>query len=616
MGPPVPASTTEARAPGAPGAGTRDAGTADPRARRRLLERQGAATGRAGGAAPTAELRGRRLRVDGRTVALATPYLTPDLGETTLVRSRGVVDALGVLLRLSDLDLHARLSPEAVVARIVFDLCEQLRCEALVPTELPGLPGLAGNLDRAFDAWCRQARADRVADSGLGTLVYTVTHMVRSRLVRAVIDEEVDSITEATRGNLNPHVGHALRELRHTTGDQAAFAVHALEIAAVVADMVGDAGEQEATVQRDRHRILVPVEWVDDRADDRPDVPHETDRDLFAPLADATAASTDLAQVGDYRAFTRAYDVEVVGTDLARSEVLDRHRLTLDSMVRAQSVSPARLALQFRHLLGVVDHDGWEFEADAGVVDGRRLAQLARPADALAGPPNVFRRDRHEVACHAVVAFLVDGSGSMKAQRGEAVAVLVDTWCRALDLAGVSSEVLGFTTGGWNGGRALADWRRAGSPDQPGRLNEACHIVYKDADTPWRRSRRSLAAMLETRHHREGLDGEALAWAAGRLMARPERRRLLVVVSDGAPMDSATHLHNRDGFLDDHLVAVAGHLERSTVVELGALGLDRDVGAWYRNSVDLDLGSVADPAPLGLIHYGVLGTLFGPSRGA
>jgi len=296
--------------------------------------------------------------------------------------------------------------------------------------------------------------------------------------------------------------------------------------------------------------------------------------------------------------------------------VLDRHRLTLDSMVRAQSVSPARLALQFRHLLGVVDHDGWEFEADAGVVDGRRLAQLARPADALAGPPNVFRRDRHEVACHAVVAFLVDGSGSMKAQRGEAVAVLVDTWCRALDLAGVSSEVLGFTTGGWNGGRALADWRRAGSPDQPGRLNEACHIVYKDADTAWRRSRRSLAAMLETRHHREGLDGEALAWAAGRLMVRPERRRLLVVVSDGAPMDSATHLHNRDGFLDDHLGAVAGHLERSTVVELGALGLDRDLGAWYRNSVDLDLGSVADPAPLGLAHYGVLGTLFGPSRGA
>ncbi len=590
-----------------------DAPTADPRVRRRLLERHGAAALRAVGRTPTAELRGRRLRVDGRAVAMATPYLTPDVGATTLARSRGVVDALGLLLRTSDAALHRRLSPEAPVARIVFDLCEQLRCEALAVRDEPGLVGLTRNLDRAFDAWCRQARAERIQESGLGTLVYTVTHMVRSRLVRPVIDEEVDAITEVTRGNLNPHVGHALRELRHTIDDQAAFAVHALELAGVVAAMVGDAAEQEAVVDRDRHRILVPVEWVDDEADDR--FGHESDRDLFAPAVDALASGSDVDGHGDYRAFTRAHDVERVGTDLARPAVLDRHRATLDELVRAQSTSPGRLALRLRHLLGAPVVDGWEFEVDSGVVDGRRLAQLARPAaDRQAfrdgsGTPHVFRRARHEVACDAVVGFLVDTSGSMKAQRYESVAVLVDVFCRALDLAGVASEVLGFTTGGWNGGRAMADWRRAGSPPEPGRLNEACHVVFKDADTPWRRSRRSLAALLETRHYREGLDGEAVAWAAARLAARPESRRLLVVVSDGAPMDSATHLHNRPGYLDDHLAAVVRDVRRSGLVELGAVGIDRDVGAWYPNAVDVDLGPEGSTLDAG--HFGILHVLFG-----
>jgi len=543
---------------------------------------------------------------------MATPYLAPDVGDTTLERSRGVVDALGVLLRSSDLSLHRRLSPEQPVARIVFDLCEQLRCEALAVRDETGLAGLRHNLDRAFDAWCRQARADRVQESGLGTLVYTVTHMVRSRLVRAVIDEEVDSITEATRGNLNPHVGHALRELRHTIDDQEAFAAHALELASVVAAMVGDATEQEAVVDRDRHRILVPVEWVDEEVDDR--VGHETDRDLFAPAVDAEAAGGRTDDGGDYRVFTRVHDVERTGADLARPAVLERHRATLDELVRAQSTSPGRLALRLRHLLGAPVDDGWEFEVDHGVVDGRRLAQLARPAGDRhglrdgSGTPHVFRRIRHEVACDAVVGFLVDTSGSMEAQRYESVAVLVDLFCRALDLAGVASEVLGFTTGGWNGGKALADWRRAGSPPEPGRLNEACHVVFKDADTPWRRSRRSLAALLETRHYREGLDGEAVAWAAGRLAARPESRRLLVVVSDGAPMDSATHLNNRSGFLADHLAEVVRAVRRGGAVELGAVGIDRDVGTWYPNAIDVDLGP--EGSTLGPEHFGILHELF------
>lgn len=205
-----------------------------------------------------------------------------------------------------------------------------------------------------------------------------------------------------------------------------------------------------------------------------------------------------------------------------------------------------------------------------------------------------------------VVGVLLDTSGSMKNQRVESLAALADTWSRALDLAGVANEVLGFTTAAWAGGRAAAEWRTAGSPPFPGRLAELCHIIYKSADRPWRRSRRSIAAMMQTHHYREGVDGEAIIWAHRRLMARPEQRRILVVVSDGAPMETATDQANGEGFLHDHLAAVVDRIDRGGAVEIAGVGVDLDLSPVFRRAEVLDVSG-----PLTRTHHGVLERLFG-----
>jgi cobaltochelatase CobT len=228
--------------------------------------------------------------------------------------------------------------------------------------------------------------------------------------------------------------------------------------------------------------------------------------------------------------------------------------------------------------------DGFDALQEEGQLDGRTLARLvAAPAD-----HRVFRRVRTAAAVDVALTLLVDCSGSMKAH-AETVAVLADTLARASEQAGLAVEVLGHSTAAWNGGRALRDWRRAGQPPRPGRLNERLHLVFKPFERPWRRSRRALAAFLQPEPFREGLDGEALAWAAARLEAVDARRRVLLVVSDGSPTDGATALANGPAWLDRHLAAVADGIERAGRVELHALGVGLDLSPWYRSSHLLDL---------------------------
>lgn len=568
---------------------------------RRAHERHGSAALRAVSGRPTAELRGHRLRVDGRVVSMASPYLTLDTNtadqEPDAARSRGVADALGLLLRNSDIDLHLELGPTDVLERIVFDMLEQLRCDALVPT---ALRGVRLNIDTAFDAWSLDARATRVTENRMAMLVFTTTHMVRARLMAKTLPEDVDELIESTRGHLGPIIGHALQVLPRYVRDQRAFAEPAREIARLVSAVAGDADEKRTNAAKSvsRHRLLVPADWDAGDADAT-----KIDGAAFANSAEASgdqAGSFDT--IGDYSVFTREYDTHVSGGALFRPDKLRRLRVELDAMEHAQAISAPRLAQRLLALFSAVEEDDWQFGKDDGVLDGRRLGQL------VANPANheLFKRRRLQHTSNTIVTFLIDNSGSMKRQRFRAVAVLVDTFCRSLDLAGIANEVLGFTTGAWSGGRPLARWKAAGEPASPGRMNEAMHIVYKDAGTGWRRSRSSLAALSDPQHFREGLDGEALAWAHGRLVSRSEPRKILVMISDGSPTDAATSNVNRPGFLDDHLAAVAGQIERWSPVELGAIGIDLDMSPYVRNSIDVDLTGT-----LALQHYRVLEHLFG-----
>ena len=556
--------------------------------RRRRAERHGAAVVRAVGDRSDADLRGGSLLLGTRRVGLASPHLAADLGEVTDAHARGIADSLGLLVRHSDLDLHRRLAPAEPLERVVFDLLEQLRCESLRPA---AWTGMQDNLDTAFRAWSEACVGERIAESGAGLLVFTVTHMARARLLRSLTTEVVDEITEAQRFTLAPLIGADLVALKEHVHDQTRFAFHARAIAEAVALVAGDATLETASSSENRAKLLLSA-WDDD----------EEGSGVPAGASASTEASADLDRLGDYAVYTREFDREVSAAAILAPPRLVALRAELDEHRKAQAVSPARVAQRLVRLLARPAVDGWTLAEEDGEIDPARLAMIVTdPVE-----HRIFRQPRHRPLADVAVTVLVDTSGSMKQQRYQAVAVLADTFAQALDLAGASVEILGFTTRSWAGGRATKAWKTERSPDAPGRLAELEHIVYKAADTSWRRARRSIAAMLDVHHYREGVDGEALIWAYRRLAAIEASRRLLVLVSDGAPMESATARANRPGFLDDHLAAVAAAIEAQGEVELGVLTLDADMSSIFRRSEYVDLDGT-----LGLAHYDVLADLFG-----
>ena len=282
----------------------------------------------------------------------------------------------------------------------------------------------------------------------------------------------------------------------------------------------------------------------------------------------------------------------MAAASLVRAEMLKEYRERLDKRIAGLGVNIAHLARDLKALLARPARDGWDGGQEEGHVDGRRLAQL------IASPTErrLFRTEREEARADCLVTILIDCSGSMK-EHIESVEVLVDVLVRALEQAGVASEVLGFTTNAWNGGRAQRDWVRAGRPMHPGRLNEVCHMVFKDATTSWRRARHAIGALLKADLFREGIDGEALAWAMRRADTRDEARKLLLVLSDGSPMDSATNLANDAHYLDHHLKDEVARFE-ARGAEIYGVGVGLDLSPYYSRSHVLDLSGVVGSAPL------------------
>ncbi|MBB4224746.1 cobaltochelatase CobT-related protein [Variovorax guangxiensis] len=520
--------------------------------------------------------RGRRLHRGRMALPWFAPHLHPSPDTDDFASFRGVADGLALRLTASDATLHQSLRPEEPVERMLFEMLEQFRAEAMAPEVMVGM---RHNLRHRHEQWSLAFHHSGLTDTARGLLLYTVAQICRARVNGEQVVEETEDMLEATRFALAPLIGHALAGLRKDRADQAAYAVHARAIARIVAAMLHEAGDGDSEAARDAH--------VDDK------------RSVFSLVADMdqeiverfTTAESGRSEVlegagGAYRIFTDAYDREHDAATLARKEVLAGHREKLDRRIAAQGVNIARLARELRALLAEPERDGWDGAQVEGLVDGRRLAQLvASPTER-----RLFRTERMEPLADCIVTFLIDCSGSMK-EHAEPVAMMVDVFARALEQAGVACEVLGFTTGAWNGGRPQREWVRAGRPPHPGRLNERCHIVFKAAATPWRRARPAMAALLKADLFREGIDGEALDWACMRLRQRGEARKLLMVISDGSPMDSATHLANDAHYLDHHLRDVVARQEQRGDIEIAGIGVGLDLSPCYSRSHVLDLAN-------------------------
>ncbi len=520
--------------------------------------------------------RGRRLHHGRRPLPLFGPHLAPalELGDDA-GSFRGAADGMALRLVHSDAALHRSLCPAPPIERLVFELLEQLRCEARADT---AMPGVAHNLRHRFDAWSRAFHHARLTETTRGLLLYTVAQICRARVTGEAVMEETEDLLEGTRASIVPQLGHALAGLRRCRDDQAAYAVHALSIARDVAAMVQSADGEEAEDggggdddegDPATFRLLMTF----DRAFEEQAATVATGRSLV--LAGAP---------GGYQVFTRAYDREVAASALVRADQLHALRERLDVRIAQQGVHLPQLVRALQALLAAPQRDGWDSDQEEGMVDGSRLARLvASPTER-----RLFRTERLLPVADCAFTFLLDCSASMK-EHAEWTATLVDVLARALEQIGVATEILGFTTNAWHGGRAQRDWQRAGQPRHPGRLNEVCHLVFKDAATPWRRARPGIAALLKPDLFREGVDGEALQWAAQRLAAQDARRRILMVFSDGCPMDGATRLANDALYLDHHLQDVAQQIEQQGQVELYAVGVGLDLSPYYSTSHVLDL---------------------------
>ncbi|WP_157269622.1 cobaltochelatase CobT-related protein [Azohydromonas aeria] len=534
-------------------------------------QRLAAAALRALSGRPRLQWRAGRLLDGDAALRLDAPHLRLQ-AEERLHALRGCGDALALRLCHSQAALHEHGAPAGAIERLVFDLLEQLRCESRVPAHLPGV---CANVRGRFADWSRSALDAGLAESASGLLLFTLAQLCWSRFNARALPDESEGLIEATRAGIAPAIGPWLSRMQRSLDDQAAFAEAALALARWTGQRLREAAAAQGRAPQatPANRAGAALSWL------LP--PGECDTALLAP--EAAGSRLLEAASGGYRVFTRAHDRELRAATLVRPALLREYRERIDAQLARLQLHHGRLARQLQRVLAQPAVQGWDFGQEHGHIDGRRLAQLAcSPAER-----RLFTQEAQQPRTDAAVTILVDCSSSMRSH-AEGVAQLADVLLRALEAAGATTELLGYTTSGWNGGRARAAWLAAGRPAHPGRLNERCHLVFKDAGRSWRRARLDVAALLKADLFREGIDGEAVEWACARLRARPQARRILLVVSDGSPMDSATAQANDTGYLDAHLQQVVSREERAGIALLG-VGVGLDLGAWYRHSVAAEL---------------------------
>lgn len=550
---------------------------------------------------------------EGAKARLPEPPRKLDPKETAILR--GHADAMALRLACHDSDIHRRLMPQSQTARACFDAVEQARVEAIGSRRMAGV---AANLDAMIDDRMVRARFPEVRERSEAPLEDALALMVRERLTGRKTPKSGAAVVDLWRSWIEERVGRDLDKLGTTAiEDQRAFAqfVHRLlaqldmgEEARTEDDADEDEGRDEAREDADQdeerqgdaersddgrqsEKAEASSEEMEDAAMDAAEAPSgEAEED--ADYSDAEQASdARRAPPGrqpdvrgpDYKAFSRTNDETIAAEDLCDPEELERLRAFLDKQLQNLSSVVARLANRLQRRLMAQQNRSWEFDLEEGMLDAARLPRIIIDPQ----QPLSFKREKDTDFRDTVVTLLLDNSGSMRGRPITVAATCADILARTLERCGVKVEILGFTTRAWKGGLARESWLQAGKPPSPGRLNDLRHIIYKSADAPWRRARRNLGLMMREGLLKENIDGEALDWAHKRLLARPEQRRILMMISDGAPVDDSTLSVNPGNYLERHLRYIIEEIETRSPVELIAIGIGHDVTRYYRRAVTI-----------------------------
>jgi len=529
-----------------------------------------------------------------------------------LARLRGTSDAIALRLRYHDDRLHAGRQPASAEARKVYDMVEQARIEALGARRMPGV---ARNIATLLDLKARAEGFDRVTRRDQVPLTEAIRLLARERFAGLETPPSARAAVELWRPEIEAKAGPALDRLAGLLDDQAAFSRGLADLLYAL-EMGGDpAGESEEADGRQTSPEAAPEPAPGDESGEEGDGDgQQADGDTQAPGSSDGSADQDGAESGDdlmlagagteeaggpsrqrinpadgaqtnpvYRAFTTRFDQVVDAAALCDPDELTRLRFQLDQQLTRLHAVVARLANRLQRKLMAQQTRSWDFDLEEGILDAGRLARIvANPMHSLS-----FKIEKDTEFRDTVVSLLIDNSGSMRGRPITVAAMSADILARTLERCGVKVEVLGFTTRAWKGGQSREAWQAEGKPPHPGRLNDLRHIVYKAADSPWRRARRNLGLMLKEGILKENIDGEALLWAHDRLIARPEARRILMVISDGAPVDDSTLSANPGNTLERHLREVIATIETRSPVELVAIGIGHDVTRYYRRAVTI-----------------------------
>ena len=565
---------------------------------------------------------------------LTLPHPPRDPGGPGSDALRGQADRLALRLANHDESLHARLRPSDSRAADVFEAVEQARVEAIGSQSLAGV---RANMNAALLTRLEKSGALRATDAERVPAAEAVALLVRERLTGQRAPDGAGAMLDLVRAELETKAGARLDALVEVAHDQDAFAARLKEVLRALDldpgdgrgdDASDDQGDEEPAPQDADNADEEDEEddagggegqsmdgSSDDQAsgeerDSRPDgAPADPDGDASDEGPEVNeGALPNRQEIGDdgrpisaYRVFTTAFDETIDAADLCDPSELERLRALLDQQLTALSSVVARLANRLQRRLMAQQNRSWAFDLEEGVLDTARLTRIITDPTS----PLSFKAESESPFRDTVVTLLLDNSGSMRGRPIMVAAVCADILARTLERCGVKVEILGFTTRAWKGGQAREAWITAGKPANPGRLNDLRHIIYKAADSPWRRSRKNLGLMMREGLLKENIDGEALTWAHEWLKARPEARQILMVISDGSPVDDSTQSANAALYLDKHLRQVIEEIESRSPVELIAIGIGHDVTRWYRRAV-----TIVDVEQLGGVMIEKLAELF------
>ena len=454
------------------------------------------------------------------------------------------------------------------LAHLVYGVLCQFRDEYEVTKRWPGCDG---NLRNAYDHWVLQFKASLITETQVGLLLFAVIGVARSLINAHEIAEEDTEIMETTRVKIiSPQWGQHFLNLRRSRDEASTFAAVAWTLAqAVAAWLEAEVQTLPPNARRMSKRAAALLAALM-RPIEKPFVELlQVDPGDGKSIANGRAA---------YRVFTQSFDQERAGLDLVRHALLPGYRAQIDQWLLDSPVNTAALVQRVRRQWAVPVRGGWELETESGYISAERLSMLVTSPQER----NIFKQERFQPEVNAAVTLLLDCSGSMRSHLARVVP-MVEVLVRVFEQAGVQTEVLGYTTASWNGGKAAKAWERAGRPTQPGRLAERLHMVFKSASQNRRAASLSMAALLKPDLYREGLDGEAVAWAVERLMATNKQQRVLMVVSDGSPMETATQRTNSEFYLDRHLREVLRNTARAGQVAVMGVGVGLDLSVYYRH---------------------------------